>query len=305
MELKNVMNESKKITFCINTAKNEKEYIQLLLGSLLNGIDVDFHDILVFVDSDNQGTSQMLVEQKPLFPNLTIVKNNGDPIGYQKNINWMFEFAKTDIVSYLQSDMVVGLNYDKAILSHIEDNMILSGTRVEPPLHSKQDTQVNYVENFGLTPDEFQYEEFLKYVEVRKDPNKLINYFFAPFTLYKHVWNDIGGHDVQFVKSREDSDVLLRLCLNKCNIVQCWDAFVYHFTCTSSRGIDWWKSAEREQERQKNDQIELQRFIAKWGTFVHPNSYEMVYPLIQHNPKILDNIIVKNPPIDNSNFELI
>jgi len=133
------------ISFCINTSQNEKEYIELLLQSLLNGIDVNIHEIIIFVDSDNQNTTGMLLEQKSLFPKLKIIKNNGDPIGYQKNINYMFEIATHERVSYLQSDMVVSLKYDEAILSHLKDNMILSATRVEPPLHAPHDNPINYV----------------------------------------------------------------------------------------------------------------------------------------------------------------
>lgn len=297
-----------KITFCINTAKNEREYLELLLMSLLNGINVDLHDILIFVDSDNQNTIQMLIEQKFLFPNLVIVKNGGPAIGYQKNINWMFQYAKTNIVSYIQSDMILSLKYDEAILSHLTDNMVLSATRVEPPLHAPSDTPVNYVENFGIIPSEFKYEEFLAYAETKKDYKKLTKFFFAPFTMYKHVWNDIGGHDVQFVKSREDSDVLTRLCLNKTTIVQCWDALVYHFTCTSSRGLNWWTREEQskhERQRQENDQIELNRFINKWGQFIHPSSYEELIPLIRFNPDIVNKIKVVNPSIDTNQFEIL
>lgn len=289
------------ISFCINTSKNEKEYIKLLLMSLLNGIDVNRHEIIIFVDSDNQNTTEMLIDQKPLFPHLRIIKNNGLPIGYQKNINYMFQIAKHEVVSYLQSDMIISLEYDTAILSHLKDNMILSATRVEPPLHAQFDTSVNYVHNFGVLPSEFQYENFLQYSEARKDPNKLINFFFAPFTLHKHLWNDIGGHDIQFVKSREDSDILLRFCLSKYDIVQCWDAIVYHFTCTSSRGLNWWTAEERqkhERQRQINDSIELERFIKKWGTFAHPTCYNDVVPLLNHNPNIINNIKVNNPPLD-------
>src|ERR1039458_3134647 len=131
-----------KATFCINTSRNEKDHLELLLTSLLNGVDVKLHDFLVFVDSDNQNTTDLLLANKVDFPNLTIIKNNGDPIGYAGNINYMFQKAKTDIVSYLQSDQVVCLNYDKKILSHLSDNMVLSATRVEPPLHSKSDNTV-------------------------------------------------------------------------------------------------------------------------------------------------------------------
>lgn len=296
-----------KATFCINTSKNEKAYLTLLLESLLNGIDVDLHDILIFVDSDNQDTTEMLVEHKPLFPNMTIIKNNGDPVGYAGNINYMFQKAKTDVVSYLQSDMVVCLEYDKKVLEHLPEGAILCATRVEPPLHSQMDNGVTYVRNFGVTPADFKYEDFLRFAEANKDANKLTNYFFAPFTLYKNVWNDIGGHDVSFKKSREDSDIALRLALNKVNFIQRWDAMVYHFTCTSSRGIDWWKpeNQEREKTRQENDRIELERFTKKWGGFCHPTKYEDVELFLQMNPSVLDKIVVKNPPIDESKLTIL
>jgi glycosyltransferase involved in cell wall biosynthesis len=223
-----------KITFCINTARNEKEYIALLMESLLNGIDTQLHDIIIFVDSDNQGTTQMLLDQKSLFPNLTVIKNEGEPIGYAGNINYMFGKAKTEIVSYLQSDMIVSLGYDRKILSHLTDNTILSSLRIEPPLHSQTSNGVTLVQDFGMVPSEFDYESFLKYSEANQDATKITNYFFAPFTLHKRLWLDIGGHDTAFKKSREDSDIALRFCLKRYDLIQCWDAMVYHFTCTSS-----------------------------------------------------------------------
>lgn len=296
-----------KITFCINTAKNEQPYLKLLLESLLNGIDVDLHDIMVFVDSDNQDTVGMLVAAKAAFPNMTIIKNNGTPVGYASNINYMFQKAKTDVVSYLQSDMVVCLEYDKCLLSHLTDNMILSSTRVEPPLHCQYDNPVTLVHNFGLVPQEFKYENFLRYAEENKTPTKLTNYFFAPFTLYKHLWNDIGGHDVRFAKSREDSDIALRFCLKKYDLVQCWDAIVYHFTCTSSRGIEWWKSENqaKDETRRQNDAIEMKRFMEKWHSFCHPTRYEDVAPLAHQYPDILDKIVAKNPPIDETKLTIL
>jgi|FAXJ01.1.fsa_nt_gi GT2 family glycosyltransferase len=296
-----------KATFCINTSRNEKDHLELLLTSLLNGVDVKLHDFLVFVDSDNQNTTDLLLANKVDFPNLTIIKNNGDPIGYAGNINYMFQKAKTDIVSYLQSDQVVCLNYDKKILSHLSDNMVLSATRVEPPLHSKSDNTVTYVQDFGIVPEKFRYEDFLRFAETHKDDKKLTNYFFAPFTLYKHLWNDIGGHDVSFIKSREDSDIALRFCLKKYNLVQCWDAMVYHFTCTSSRGIEWWKpeNQAKDETRKQNDAIELKRFISKWHGFCHPTKYSDVAPLAHQYPDILKKIVVTNPPIDETKLTIL
>jgi len=268
------------ITFCVNTAKNELKYIQLLFKSLELNLSSMNHEIIVFVDSDNQQTTEWLITQKIKFPNLKILKNKLPiPYGYQRNINEMFLFASNDIVSYIQSDMVICKNYDLEILKHIKPNMVLSSTRIEPPLHGNSGEKITY--DFGLTPELFKFDEFIKFSEENKQ-NTFTNYFFAPFTMYKEVWNSIGGHDTMFRRSREDSDILNRLILNGVEIVQTWEALVYHFTCTSSRGLDWFnpnnnEANERKKLQQKADYIELKRFIKKWGTFSHGNPLNYFY----------------------------
>ena len=95
----------KKISFCINTAKNELNHIKLLFDSLKYNLKDKTHEIIVFVDSDNQNTTDWLVTQKETFSNLKILKNNL-PIcyGYARNINEMFKFASNEIVSYNDID---------------------------------------------------------------------------------------------------------------------------------------------------------------------------------------------------------
>jgi GT2 family glycosyltransferase len=249
----------------------------------------------------------MLIVAKAEFPNMTIIKNNGDPVGYAGNINYMFQKAKTDVVSYLQSDMVISLKYDEKLLCHVKENRILCSTRVEPPLHCQNDNAVTFVQRMGFDPSDFKYEDFLRFAEENQDSNKLTNYFFAPFTLYRHLWNDIGGHDVSFKKSREDSDIALRFALKGVEFKQCWDAIVYHFTCTSSRGIEWWKpeNQERDKKRMELDHVELDRFVKKWGTFIHPMCPQEVKGLVKQMPEMLNKIVVTNPPIDETKLTIL
>lgn len=279
------------ISFCINTARNEINHIKLLFKSLQENLSTTLHEIVVFVDSDNQGTTEWLIEQKSVFPNLKILKNEL-PIcyGYARNINEMFEFATNDIVSYLQSDMVVCKNYDIEILKHLKPNMILCSTRIEPPLHGNSGEKITY--DFGLDPEKFDLVSFTQYAEQQKQ-EKITEYFFAPFTLYKDTWNSIGGHDTLFRRSREDSDILTRLVLNNSKIIQVWNAIVYHFTCTSSRGKDWFDQNNQEAQnrvklQQIADSIELNRFYKKWGNFSHSTSKPKYY-------SISANILGKNP----------
>ena len=271
------------ISFCINTAKNELDYIKLLFKSLKDNLKSDQHEIIVFIDSDNEGTFEWLLEQKSEFKDLKVLKNIL-PVcyGYARNINEMFKFASHDIVSYLQSDMIISKDYDEYLLKHVKPNMVLSSTRIEPPLHGPGPEK--HTINFGLTPSEFKYEEFLQYCESnRRDIST--KYFFAPFTMYKDVWNSIGGHDTLFRRSREDSDVLNRLVLSGADIVQTWEALVYHFTCTSSRGKGWFdKTNEKAQARarlqEQADGVEMARIFRKWGTFSHGNPIDYHYNVV-------------------------
>ena len=56
----------KKISFCINTAKNEINHIRLLFQSLEKNLSTTEHEIIVFVDSDNQNTTEWLISQKEI-----------------------------------------------------------------------------------------------------------------------------------------------------------------------------------------------------------------------------------------------
>jgi GT2 family glycosyltransferase len=270
----------KKISFCINTAVNELDNLKLLFKSLKDNLKYKEHEIIVFIDSDSEGTYEWLLSQKEHFGDLKILKNPLPiPYGYARNINEMFKFATHDIVSYLQSDMVISKDYDFYLLKHLKPKTVLSSTRIEPPLHGPGPEK--HTVDFGLYPDKFEYRRFQKYCDKNRE-DKTTNYFFAPFTMYKEVWNNIGGHDTQFRRSREDSDVLNRLILAGNASIQTWEALVYHFTCTSSRGKDWFnpensKAQERVKLQEQADQIELKKFIKKWGVFSHGQPIDYFY----------------------------
>lgn len=271
------------ITFCINTARNERHHIELLFRSLYKNLSRRDYPILVYVENDNQGTTEFLKSQKEYFPNLKIIINPLPvPIGYARNINLMFEMAETDVVSYLQSDMTVCALYDLEVAKHLTPDNIISSTRVEPPLHPPSSATITH--DFGLDPQTFNLDAFTLFAEDHKS-DRITNFWFAPFTLYKKNWLDIGGHDTLFRRSREDSDLLYRFTMKGLKIEQAWNALVYHFTCTSSRGIEWWteKARARTQLQQQADMVEMTRFLRKWPRFKHDTTFnpenEYKYPV--------------------------
>lgn len=264
----------KPITFCIATANNEKEYVTLLINSLKDHTEISTHEVLVFIDSDNQNTYERLLDMKKSMPNLKICKNpNAYPVGGQRNVSVMFNEAENDVVCYLQSDMVVGKDFDKHISANIEVGTVLSCARIEPPLHPGSPEKI--VKDFGITPETFDYKAFNTFVdELQKENRPNMVGHFAPFAIHKSDWFDVlGGFDTQFRCSREDSDTIIRMELCGLKTIQSWNACVYHFTCVSSRGVDWYKSdkeAKQKNELQQHADIqELKRFIRKWGFFGH------------------------------------
>lgn len=262
----------KQISFLINTSVNTLDHVKLLLKSLKENLASKEHEILIFVDSDNEGTVDYLREQKKNFFDLKIITHRLNPcVGYSRNNNLLVELAKHDIVSYLQSDMVISPNYDLDILKDLEEGCILSATRIEPPLHRESSQTIT--KDFGTDPNEFKWEEFQSY-SIAVKQNKTIEYFFAPFTFYKKVWIDVGGYDTLFRRSREDSDLLQRFIQAGIKIKQTFKANVYHFSCVSSRGKNWFdpnsvEAKDRVQDQNIADQVELIRFIRKWGRFNH------------------------------------
>lgn len=265
----------RKISFVTNASKNTLDHIKLLLKSLKENLDNKEHEIIVFIDSDNEGIYDYLKSVKSQYYDLKIVSHKLKPcVGYSRNNNLLVELAKHDIVSYLQSDMVIGPHYDSNLLSELEDNCVLSSTRIEPPLHGYSNYTIT--ENFGTDPNQFDMHKWNSYSNSVKS-NRAAEYFFAPITFYKNVWQRVGGYDTLFRRSREDSDLVQRLVQSNIRLIQTWQANVYHFTCVSSRGKNWFDNsndyANKRVELQKiADRIELRRFIRKWGNFNHGES---------------------------------
>jgi GT2 family glycosyltransferase len=260
------------ISFVTNTSVNTRDHVQLLIKSLQDNLDGKEHEILVFIDSDNEDVYDYLKSIQKDFFDLKIITHRVKPcVGYSRNNNLLVELAKHEIVSYLQSDMVIGPHYDTNLLSELEDNSILSATRIEPPLHGHSDYTIT--EDFGTDPTVFDMDKWNKYSESVKS-DKTAEYFFAPITFYKKVWESIGGYDTMFRRSREDSDLVQRCVHAGIKLIQTWKANVYHFTCTSSRGKNWFdtnnEEAKKRVELQKiADGIEIRRFLKKWGGFNH------------------------------------
>jgi hypothetical protein len=137
--------------------------------------------------------------------------------------------------------MVITENYVKNMLKHLKPGVVISATRIEPPLHPPGPEK--FVKDFGMEPDEFatKQEEFDEFVKSKETEYKGITSdgIFAPWTINKNDFIAIGGHDLLFAPMElEDSDIFNRMLLAGYEFIQSRDAFVYHMTCRGSRFKD-------------------------------------------------------------------
>lgn len=279
------MNETK-ITFVI-PSRNNLEFLQLAYESIRK-LQTK-HEILILNDASTDGTQEWIEEQND---NDLITYHNPGPerIGIVGMFDKGIEMARTDIIMAFHADMVVCRDFDKNILKHLKRGTVVSGTRVEPPLHPEGPEKI--VRNYGIEVDEFKMDVWLEQSEKLKQ-DKITEGIFAPWCMYKEDFLAVGGHDELFApQSKEDSDIFNRFQLNGYKFIQPWDALIYHFT---SRGSRFNKHAGGAAGKNSNEWLYTttkngRNFIRKWGHFIMHDP--LMKPIIPSKYNI--GIIAKN-----------
>tara|TARA_R110002060_G_scaffold30469_2_gene40919 strand:- start:888 stop:2072 length:1185 start_codon:yes stop_codon:yes gene_type:complete len=275
-----------KVTFVI-PSRNNLEFLQLAYQSIRNLSTK--HEVLVLNDASTDGTQEWINNQKD--QDLIVYHNPGpERIGIVGMFDKGIEMARTDIIIAFHSDMVACKDFDVNILKHLEKGKVITGTRVEPPLHP--DGPEKILMNFGIEVEEFNMEKWYKESELLKN-ERVTEGIFAPWCMYKEDFLSIGGHDKLFApQSKEDSDLFNRFHLKGYKFIQPWDALVYHFTSRGSRfnkhagGAAGQNSEEWLHTTTKNGR----NFIRKWGHFIKHD--HLMKPIIP--PKYDIGLIVKN-----------
>lgn len=280
-----------KITFCI-PSKDNLRYLKTCIPSIRKNAFRDDHDIIVFVDQDNDGTVDWLkeVNEKYNLRYLINPKLNKERFGIGMAYDECIRAARTDIVMVFHADMMLGKNADKLAFDHLKSKTAVSCTRVEPPLHPNNGEKI--IRNFGIWPEEFVDEGFDKFVEENKDVTKTTNGIFAPWMVYKQEFLDIGGHDPILKSCREDSDVFNRMQLEGFTFIQPWNSLVYHLTGRGAGSFSGDK--ERHDEWQKEMQNSTKEFIRKWGTGVQHDA--LMKPIV--TPFYNKGLVIKNATME-------
>lgn len=275
---------NKKITYCIPT-KNNLRYLKNSIQSIRQN-SINEYDIVVFVDSDNDGTIEWLDKNNIRYS----VNESPEPKGIAYGYNRCIEMATTPIVCMFHADMYMAKGFDVGIVKHLTPLSVVSGTRIEPPLHPKGKEKL--VENFGMYPEDFLEIAFDNYVKEKINENQGVTTkgIFAPWAIYKEDITSIGMHDERFHSYHEDSDIFNRFILNGYNIIQSWESYVYHLTCRGGQFQDGIEQVTKDESFHRMKNNAMRNYIRKWGEFVRNDEYQ--YPII--HPKYEVAFVINN-----------
>ena len=285
-----------KITFCI-PSKSNLRYLKTCIPSIRKKAFRKDHDIIVFVDSDEDGTVEWLEEVKDKY-NLQYYINpklGKELYGIGMAYDFCIEKSTTDIFMIFHADMMLGKNADINAFKHLKPKTVVCSTRVEPPIHPNGGEKI--LEDFGMWPEDFQELEFDNYVHQHLKETKTTEGIFAPWMMYKDEFlNILGGHDPVLHSCREDSDVFNRMLLADFKFVQPWNSLVYHLTGRGAGSFDGDK--ERHEQWQEDMNKSTLEFIKKWGSNV--NHTPLMKPIV--SPVYKKSLVMTNfnPHIDEA-----
>ena len=265
----------KPISF-IQPSRNNLKYLKWSYNSIRKNLGY-IHEICMADDFSNDGTWEWMQKIAKKDNNVKIHRNEGPTrlghtILYDTLVN---DYATNDIVMIYHADMYALPGLDEEVDKHIKPGVVVSGTRIEPPLHP--DGPEKILADYGIEPEEFKEQELLRnYESYKKDTTT--EGIFAPWAIYKSDFQKIGGHDPLYApQSKEDSDIFNRFILAGYKLVQTWGGFVYHMTCRGSRFADGAKrnpdgqvfmKGRETDEWLKQNHKSTRNFIRKWGHFV-------------------------------------
>jgi len=286
-----------KISF-IMPSYNNLRYLKHAYRSIRTWEDKD-HEIIILDDASVDGTSEWLDSLKD--PNLIIWKNEtGKRMGHTITYDIGVELSTNDIFSIFHADMFVGENYVKNLVKHLDRGKVVTATRIEPPLHPSGREKIT--RNFGLWPEEFREDDFIKFVreEQERSKDQTTKGIFAPWSMYKEDYLKVGGHDPLFAPfPYEDSDIFQRFLLAGYEVLQSRDALVYHLTC---RGHKWTddKIVGKVDDGFKELEVNGRKnFIRKWGSWIMND--EWMHPIIipKYNTCLIADNVDSVEQLDN------
>ena len=201
----------KPISF-IQPSRNNLKYLKWSYNSIRKNLGY-IHEICMADDFSTDGTWEWMQEIAKKDLGVKIHRNEGPTrlghtILYDTLVN---DYATNKIVMIYHADMYALPGLDEEIDKHIKPGVVVSATRIEPPLHP--DGPEKLLHDYGIEPEEFDEQRLLnEYESFKRDTTT--EGIFAPWAIMKEDFQSIGGHDPLYApQSKEDSDIFNRFLL--------------------------------------------------------------------------------------------
>ena len=278
-----------KITFCI-PSKNNLRYLKTCVKSIRENAYRKDHNIIIFVDSDNDGTVKWLEENAKQYSLEYYVnpKLGKELFGIGMAYDFCISESDTDIFMIFHADMILGKDADYNAYNQLQEKTVVCSTRIEPPLHPNAGEKI--LMDFGVWPEEFKEESFNAFVQRENKTAEVTEGIFAPWMMYKKDYVTLGGHDPILKSAREDSDIFNRMLLAGFNFIQPWSSLVYHFTGRGGQFQHGSVGEKKDEEWQQLMNNSTREFIRKWGSNVKHTS--LMKPIV--TPKYNIGFAVKH-----------
>ena len=152
--------QMKPISF-IQPSRNNLKYLKWSYDSIRKNLGYR-HEICMADDFSNDGTWEWMQNIAKKDNNVKIHRNEGPTrlghtILYDTLIN---DYATNDIVMIYHADMYALPGLDEEVNKYIKKGVVVSGTRIEPPLHPEGPEKI--LEDYGIEPEEFDEQQLLR-----------------------------------------------------------------------------------------------------------------------------------------------
>jgi GT2 family glycosyltransferase len=259
-------------------SRNNLKYVKFAYESIREYMPAET-EVILLDDASTDGTWDWMKSVQD--PKTQIFRNEGpNRVGHTVLYDQGAKMATNEVFGIFHADMIASLSYIPNMVKHLKRGVVVSATRIEPPLHPPGPEK--HTIDFGLEPEEFKRTPYIQFTiaVAERDKDMTSEGIFAPWMMYKDDFFAIGGHDKRVFAPMEleDSDLFNRFQLAGYKFIQARDALCYHMTCRGSRFKDGvkivqeiplggghiWKRPQDSDEYTKLRQNKFREWWRKW-----------------------------------------
>ena len=166
-----------KISF-IQPSRSNLKYLKWSYESIRKNLGSQ-HEICWADDFSDDGTWEWMTETTKKDGNIKLYRNEGpNRLGHTILYDTLVDIATNDIVMIYHADMYACPHMDTQVLKHLEPGVVVSATRIEPPLHPDGPEKILW--DCGIEPEEFDEDKLMEFVNKTDTTKKPTNGIFAP-----------------------------------------------------------------------------------------------------------------------------